>query len=266
MKNQTLIFIVLVFFGSFFTTKAQSAIELNNYKYVVIPMQFSFQDSENEFLLNSRVKHLFDEQNFNTVMKDHKYPSDLAFNQCLALYANVKSESEGFFSMITKLRIVLKNCRNEVVFQSKIGESRTKDVGEAYKEALRDAFLSFTDVYYNYNGGKGYVDSEDQEPEDTPKMSIKPKNPLQNTADKIYMLNGKSFVVYKIEAGYLLKNTETGERVALLNLTENNSILYNSDNINGTATIGQNGNITVEYFDRTAGKLEKVVYQKKEGQ
>src|SRR5699024_5244591 len=134
---------------------AYDANRLNNYKYVVIPMQFSFQNKPNEYLINSRVMHLLDQNGFTTIMSTEKYTDDLAFKPCLALYAHFKSIFECFFSFNTFLQLFLENCHNEDVYKTRVGKSSTKDLAQAYKEALHEAFQSFVTVDYKYNGNKG---------------------------------------------------------------------------------------------------------------
>ena len=52
---------------------------------------------------------------------------------------------------ITKLKIELVNCNNEVIFTSKEGKSKEKDYKKAYHEALRNAFQSISELNYSYD-------------------------------------------------------------------------------------------------------------------
>src|SRR5690625_2462807 len=94
-----LLFAFLIVFNVF-TGLAQeqesTAEQLNNYKYVVVPLKFSFQDEENEYLINSRLKHLLSQHDFNTLIDKDELPEDLEMDRCLALYADLESGSEGF--------------------------------------------------------------------------------------------------------------------------------------------------------------------------
>ena len=102
--------IAMVFSTQIKAQETQELEDLNYFKYVVIPIQYQFQSEENEFLINSLTKHLFNEENFTTYMDVESKPKDLTFNRCLALFAEVKSESESFFSLNTKLELILKDC------------------------------------------------------------------------------------------------------------------------------------------------------------
>ena len=75
-----------------------------------------------------------------------------------------------------------------------------------------------------------------------------------------YTLENKNYKVEKIEAGFILKNKTTGEREAFINKTSNNSILYNSESINGTLTLSPENNLEVEYFNKESGALEKIIF------
>jgi hypothetical protein len=50
----------------------------------------------------------------------------------------------------TKLTLLLKDCKGNVVFKSKEGISREKEFAPAYSLALRDAFTSLTQAKYVY--------------------------------------------------------------------------------------------------------------------
>ncbi len=244
--------------------------QLNNYKYVVIPIQFDFQSEENQYMINSKLKYLLNQHGFTTYMDVEDLPLDLRANSCSALHADLKSDAEGFLAMQTKLRLQLKDCRNQVVFESQEGVSRAKDYKDGYLEALDDLFdSSFANVIYQYNGT-----APEQSPasEKTDVVSETPKavaqlEGLASTKDRIYTLDGgtEAFGVHKIAAGYLLLNEATGDRIAMLNETDENTILYNSKTVNGTATLKEGGRIIkVEYFDAQKGEVQTLTYTEKE--
>ncbi|GGW69039.1 hypothetical protein DFQ11_10594 [Winogradskyella epiphytica] len=128
---------------------------INNYKYVIVPESFNFTNGEDQYQLSSLTKFLFNKANFQAYFAD-EMPEDLKKDRCLALTSDVNKVKGGMFK--TKLEITLKDCYGAVVLTSKIGESRIKDYGKAYHEALRDAFKSLEDLNYNY------VPAEKEEP------------------------------------------------------------------------------------------------------
>lgn len=271
MKKTTFLLALILISISWVPIQAQEknndAERLNNYEYVIVPLEYKFQDKENEYLLNSRVKHLLDQEGFKTVVDDGELPTELRLNPCSALTADLKSLSESFFSMNTELKLVFKNCRNKVVFETEVGESRKKDFKEGYTEALKNAFSSFNGVHYKYNGNKGVEEGVASHKKENPstKESQKGENPLLVTLDKKYTQGGNTYQIKKIEAGYLLVNSQTGDRQALLNVTEDKTILFNGTAVNGTASVKEGGKIIkVEYFDQKAGTVKQIKYEEKE--
>ena len=140
------ILLVLITFLAFQTTQAQT--QLNSYKYVVVPKKFDFLKDEDQYRLNTLTKLLFEKYGFAVLMDDAVLPDDAATNNCLMLNSNVVKE-RGVFN--TKLKIELKNCKNETVYVSNIGQSREKKFQVAYNLALREAFQSFETVNYSYD-------------------------------------------------------------------------------------------------------------------
>ena len=122
--------------------------DINNYKYIVVPKQFDFSNSEDQYQLNSLAKFLFNKYGYEAYLIDDDFPEELKTNRCLALTSEVSNEKNGMFK--TKLEFVLKDCFGAVVMTSQIGESRLKKFDKAYTEALRHAFETFQKLDYKY--------------------------------------------------------------------------------------------------------------------
>lgn len=122
---------------------------INAYKYILVPKQFEFQKSADQYQLNSLTKFLFEKSGFTVLFTDENFPADLATNSCLGLKAKVANES-GMFS--TKMNVELTDCYNQVVFATKDGKSGEKDYKTAYHEALRMAFADIENLKYAYDG------------------------------------------------------------------------------------------------------------------
>lgn len=142
--NKFLFFIAFTFIVQF-NSFAQDAI--NNYKYIIVPHQFDFQKSEDQYQLNSLTKFLFNKHGYEAYLDSETYPQDLASDNCLALKAIVKDDSG---MLTTKLIIHLVNCRNTVVATSEVGKSKLKKRDRSYNQALRNAFLTFEYFDYSY--------------------------------------------------------------------------------------------------------------------
>lgn len=129
------------------STSIFSQANLNNYKYVIVPNKYDFLKEADQYQLNSLTEFLFNKYGFQTLMEGSNYPEDVIRNRCLALKSNVVKDS-GMFK--TKLMVELKNCSDQVVYTSEMGESREKEYQRAYNEALRDAFKSIEALNYKY--------------------------------------------------------------------------------------------------------------------
>lgn len=144
MKKQ-IFGLLIVVFGTISPLIAQSSV--NDYKYVIVPNRYDFLNEDNKYQLNALTEFLFNKYGFNTIMKNDQYPTDMVSNNCLALKSDVK-RLKGMLK--TKLQVEIRNCRNELVFVSEIGESREKDYKTAFTLALRNAFKSIEALNYEY--------------------------------------------------------------------------------------------------------------------
>lgn len=139
------IFIGLLAFG--ITVSGFSQTNLNNFKYVIVPKKFEFLKEPNQYRLNELTEFLFNKYGFKALMEGSSYPDDLLKNRCLGLESDVKEDS-GLFK--TKLTVELKDCNDQTVFTSQVGESREKEYAKAYNEALREAFKTLEQENYHY--------------------------------------------------------------------------------------------------------------------
>lgn len=136
----------------FIVTSSFSQTNLNEYKYIIVPKQFSFLKNPDEYRMNSLAKFLFEKYGFTAFMEGEEYPNDFFDNRCAALRADLLKEP-GMFK--TKLKVVLKDCNDQVVYTSDIGESREKEFAKSYNQATRNAFKSFEALDYKYAPKQG---------------------------------------------------------------------------------------------------------------
>ena len=142
--NQFIMYLcLLISFSSFSQTS------VNEYKYVSVPDNYSFLKGNDQYQLNSLTVFLFEKNNFTVLNSLKNYPSDLATNSCLLLKSDL-IKIKGFFK--TKLQLVLTDCRDNIVFSSEIGQSELKDFKKSFQEALRNTFVSVTELNYGYSG------------------------------------------------------------------------------------------------------------------
>ena len=138
----------IIFLLLFLIISASGQSSLNNYKYVIVPKKFDFLKEADQYQLNSLTKFLLDKENFTTFFDDESFPEDLVKDRCLALEANVIDDS-GLFK--TKLTVQLEDCRKNILFTSRQGDSKEKEYQKAYYESLREAFQTFQTINYAYN-------------------------------------------------------------------------------------------------------------------
>ncbi|WP_293874487.1 hypothetical protein [Flavobacterium sp.] len=142
MKNYVIILILLVSLSAF----SQS---VNEYQYVVVPIKFDIFKEKDRFRLNTLTKLLLQKYSFKAYLNTEILPDEVRNNRCAILYASLV-EDKGFF--ITKVKVVLKDCQDKVVFETDFGSSREKEYAVAYNQTLRAAFQSFDKLKYKYNG------------------------------------------------------------------------------------------------------------------
>ena len=121
---------------------------VNEYKYALVPSKFSFLNEVDQYKLNTLTKLLMGKYGFVAFLDNEILPDEVLNNNCNKVYVDVV-KSGGVFT--TKLSIVLKDCKNNVLFTTAEGKSREKEFKIAYNEALRDAFKSFEILKYKYS-------------------------------------------------------------------------------------------------------------------
>lgn len=121
---------------------------LNSYKYVIVPLQFDFSKTVNQYGVNTTTKRLLEQKGFVVVFENETMPPAVIANRCNALKADV-TEGKGFLQ--TKLTLLLKDCTGNTVFKTKEGKSREKDYAAAYDGAIKDAFTTLNNLDYKYD-------------------------------------------------------------------------------------------------------------------
>lgn len=142
MKKITTLFFLLFSIVTF----AQS---VNDYRYVLVPSRFNFAKQANAYNLNMMTKSMLEKYGFVVYMDTDQMPEEVLSYNCNKLYADVLEDNS---ITTTKLTIVLKDCKNKIVFKSAEGKSREKDWKIGYNEAFRNAAKSFDALGYKYNG------------------------------------------------------------------------------------------------------------------
>jgi hypothetical protein len=148
MKKIFLLLLILISCG-------MAAQSLNDYKFAIVPAKFSFFKEKDKYGLNSLAKSFMQKNSFETYLDTDLLPAETVNNKCNSIYVDVLEDNTLF---ATKLTVVMKDCRNAVLFTSKQGVSKSKDLRVAYNQALRNAFSSLSLAKHKYDGNeKGEV-------------------------------------------------------------------------------------------------------------
>ncbi len=128
MKN---LIIAIVAFAASFVAHAQ---KLSEFKYIVVPKQFTMQKKAGEYNLNNLVAFTFQKFDFETLIEGDTPP--VGFDPCKAL--KVETNKRGFLK--TYISLGLKDCYGKTVHTTIEGYSSSKDFQKAYYEAFRGTF------------------------------------------------------------------------------------------------------------------------------
>ena len=139
--------------------------QLNSFKYIIIPVKFQGFSSDNQFRTSTLVSYLFTNEGFTTVYSNN-LPDDLKKNRCLGARVELVDNS-GLFK--TKTQLSLTDCSGVLVMMSQEGETRTKDLEQAYREALSESFGSFRGLNYKYEP----LNEEQDQTSDTVTLNFK---------------------------------------------------------------------------------------------
>lgn len=243
MKKAPLILLLLISLN----TSAQTIFD---YDYVIVPEKFNFQNRKNQYQLNSLLRVLFQEEGFTVLMNTEKKPEELTKNPCLALHTKIDKISAFLHS---KFQIKLVDCNNQVIFKSKIGESKSKAYKKGYKEGIKEAFTSIQTLERNKPTNN--------------KKSEKVKNNTHQksltTKDEeftVYKKDGKNFKLFPHADHYELY--EAGTKKADIIPLANGNLRYKSKNITGNARFTPQGDLIITYDDADIGKKVSMTFYK----
>lgn len=132
----------------FFFTLSLSGIaqSINDYKYVILPVRYDFMSKDNMYRLNTLTKVHLVKLGYTVFYSTDILPDEISNTRCDKVYVDVEKVKS---LLNTKVAIVFKDCKNTILFRSKVGVSNEKDFETGYAQALEDAFRS---VKYTYSG------------------------------------------------------------------------------------------------------------------
>ena len=119
---------------------------VNNFKAVIIPLKFDFIRTNNQYRLCTISKAYLNTAGFNAYYSNEILPNEYA-DRCDLLYYDIVKENAF---LATKMYIELKDCTGKIIFKSETGYSKEKDTELAYADALKKAFVSVTNLHYQF--------------------------------------------------------------------------------------------------------------------
>lgn len=233
MKNK----IAILFLLSFFVSFAQSET-----KFAVIPNKFSFLKNENPYNLSTNLKLYFEKLGYKAIVMGEEYPVGMNTTSCNTIYPDL-IENNGLMS--TKVVVVVKNCKGEVIVQSKEGASREKDRRTAYLQALRNATESFVIPDYNEVSKSKTVMPTNVE-------IAKEATVTENTSDDLPIL-----LAQPIENGYQLVDASPKSVMKIFKTSQPEYYTAVSETKNGVV-FKKEGVWYFEYYENNVLKSEKI--------
>ena len=132
-----------------FTFSNYSQAELNAYKAVIIPYKFSFSSVENEYRLNTTLRHLLKEKGFEVYFDNELLSKNIMLDRCSLLFTDVILK-ETLFK--TEMSVMFNDCNKNLIYKTQDAASKAKDYNKAYNEALQETFKSLDGYTYFYDG------------------------------------------------------------------------------------------------------------------
>ena len=209
----------IIFLLLFLASSLGFAQSINDYKYAIVSSKFDFLKDKDQYRLNTLTKMLMEKYGFVTYFDSDVLPSEVVENNYNKVFVDVLNKGNLFS---TKLLVVVKDCKNTVLFTSGEGKSREKEYQVAYNQALREAFSSF----------------EKLPKKEKPEENFAPVNFVYSTPTKIN--NDTTLFAQPIENGFQIIDTtpkvvmkiyKTSSPICFIAIKDNSQgILVNRDN------------------------------------
>lgn len=176
MKKQLFTVLFLVIAGTLF---AQST-----YKYVIIPTKFpELADGFNPYGISSSIQSVLMKKSIPCQIESAEMPDDY----CDALTVNVSKVAN---LLKNKLKVELKNCRNQVVWQGE-GTGASKDFQQGYAEAFANAMSGFDQLPENpIAASSPKTESKTEVISKEEAADYHPRNPYYNSTYFIDLVDG----------------------------------------------------------------------------
>ncbi len=235
------------------------ASQINAYEYVIVPMQFKFQNEPNQHQINILSRVLLKEEGFKVYMDSEDRPLAYRGNTCEPLFLDIENTSSY---LTIKVIVRLKDCYDNVLFESEEGTTKLKDFREGYQEAVTMAFESLSEMNYQYDPS---LDKAESRTKLLKKTSSGNSEEIEEAYPdkKLFILDGEQYWMIKNgPKDFILLANQGKERFAELNNADKGTFIFNSKTISGAAYFDSDGNLNVEFMDEDSGQIKEHIYLK----
>lgn len=218
---------------------------INNYEYVIVPSKFTDFKEPNKYNLNTNTKLLLQKYGFKAFMASDSIPNEIINASCRKLYADIVKENT---LLATKIKVVIKDCKDNVVYETAFGKSLEKDLNRGYNEALRETGKSFDKLNYKYNGKNDILLEQPQQK--TKAIPQQLESSIQNNIVVATSSNnaGAFFFAQPIPNGFQIVNSEPKVILKMYNTSEKNVFIASKDSKNGVV-LSKNNQWFFEYYE-----------------
>lgn len=241
-KNQHNFLQQVLFLMGFMLCGYAQAQELNQYKYALVPSKFSFLKEVDAYHLNTLSKLYLQKYGFETYLDSDTQPEDFVQNNCNKIFMDL-IENNSLFA--TKITIVLKDCKGNILSKSEEATSREKEYAVAYNMALRMAFNNYLALK---NHQYKPTATEKKEPEILHNQATTPIDSAQD------LNTTNTFLAAKTAQGYLLHHPKTGAITWQLYQTSTPDVYLAVSNTIKGVVFKKNNTLKLEYFEENAIK------------
>ena len=105
-----------------------------NKQAIIISSKFDFQEERNSFNINNMLKAILVSNNYQVYFDDEVLPVEITQNRCNALTGILVNKSNMF---LTKVKLQIKDCQNNLLFETAEVKSREKDFQTGFMEAIK---------------------------------------------------------------------------------------------------------------------------------
>ena len=218
---------------------------LNSYQYALVPSKFSFLREVNQFNANVMTKLFMQKFGFETYFETDEQSKEFLENNCNKVFVDLIENNTAF---TTKLKVVLKDCKGNILATSPEGTSREKEYNVAYNQAIRMAFEGFSILKnHKFQPSEKRLDTKDKS------ISVNEEPVKMDDKSTVSKYDSKewTYVVKKELNGFLITDTANSKFFLQL-LKTNNPLIFigKSDRGNGVVIV-KNDYLIFEYYENS---------------